>query len=59
MRKTTYQRTRGFRTTTNLDDALRDLATKVNRHESDICRTAVWEFVRHHATNPKFIEKVV
>ena len=58
MKKTIYECSRAFRLTNLLNDKLRSLADKTNRHESDLIRQAVAQYVSYYADHPDELVKV-
>jgi predicted transcriptional regulator len=58
MKRTIYEFTKAFRCTNLLHEKLRSLADKTNRHESDLIRQAVAQYVSYYADHPDELVKV-
>lgn len=58
MKKIIYEKTRNFRITTALDEAIANLSVKAHRQESDLIREAIWQFVQTYQDHPHEIRKV-
>lgn len=59
MRKHIYVETKAFRCTPLLQEQLQALANRVNRHESDLIRNAVAQYVAYYQERPEELVKVV
>ena len=59
MKKRPYSKMRAFRLTQTLEDALKDLADKTNRHQSCLIREAIWHFCTEYREQPHKLLKTI
>lgn len=59
MTKRIYVRTLAFRSTSTLNDMLRQLSDQTHRHQSDLIRDAIWKYVNFYRDKPQELLKVI